>query len=121
MFIVGAFAVLAYTLGLRVPSELFKQATKEKFVVHSHQIQYGLIRRKGKQQLHTLSRVCVCKLDHLMYTHNLFGVICDLRPKGLLLRESASTRMRQFVSLLSAIGIQDADNIPVIAFAVVQP
>ena len=56
MFLEGAVAVLAYVFGLRVPSELLRQAQTNMFAIRGNKICYGPIRRKGKQQLSTLKR-----------------------------------------------------------------
>lgn len=108
-WIVGAFAIIAYTFGLRVPSELVRQAEHSLFRITETRIHYGPIRRKGKPLGQTLGRWCVCKQDRLLCVHDWLQILMSLRPQGKLFTESTSTLMREFVKLLSGLAVGGAE------------
>ena len=56
LYLEAAAAALAYTFGLRIPSELLGQADCKLFRVSRQTISYGQIKRKGQLQLRTLRR-----------------------------------------------------------------
>ena len=104
----GAFMVLAYTFGLRVPSELVKQAKRQLFKLSPTQVSYGPIRRKGQHTLQTLTRWCVCKSNRLLCAHDWLLSLFDVRPTGLLFPSTSAQLMRGVVSLLVQLGVPDA-------------
>ena len=101
----GALAVSAYMFGLRVPSELIKQATASLFnVSNPGRSVYGPIRRKGALGLRTLARWCVCHADILLCPHDWLEILIQLRPSGLLFRTPLHKLMRQFQDFAVACG-----------------
>ena len=106
----GAFACLAYTFGLRVTSELVRQAQSHLFHTTPTRITYGPIHRKGQAAQQTLTRWCVCSQDRLLCAHDWLLMLCEERPHGRLFPEAHSTLMRGVVQLLLGIGVDDADK-----------
>ena len=104
----GAFCVLAYTFGLRPPSELMRQASAELFWDAGPHIAYGPIRCKGQPHPQTLKRWCVCEQDQLLCPHAWIQILTESRPSGSLFKELAQSLMRQVVELLRALGVADA-------------
>ena len=103
---VGGLAVLAYTFGLRVPSELVRQATAQKFLVKVDRISYGPLRRKAQQHMQTLTRWCVCRSDPLLCAHSWLSILVDARPLGPLFSKSLPQLMREFSELLAELGVE---------------
>ena len=107
---IGGFAVLAYTFGLRVPSELIAQATKQLFSVEPGQISYGPIRRKGQFQLQTLRRWCCCQQDRLLCPHDWLSILFEMRPEGRLFPHSVSHYMATIASMLRELGVPQVES-----------
>ena len=106
----GAFAVIAYTFGLRVPSELLRQAKASLFVFQDGRILYGPISRKGQSTKQTLMRWCSCESDALLCPHSWLRIMFDKRPDGLLFTQPCSFYMKNVVVLLKRIGVPDAET-----------
>ena len=104
----GAFAVLAYTFGLRAPSELVKQATAQSFRVSPNQISFGPFRRKGAAELQTLQRWCCCRQDRLLCPHDWLEIICESRPAGCLFPHEPMIYMGAIQGIIRSLGIHDA-------------
>jgi hypothetical protein len=107
---VGGLAVLAYTFGLRVPSELMRQAKAELFVCRGNRIVYGPIRRKGKQELQTLKRWCICASDKLLCPHLWLQVLTKARPSSLLFSKSLDELMTCIRRVLSDLKVPQPET-----------
>lgn len=115
-WVVGAFAVIAYTFGLRSPSELVRQAQGHLFSAKVSIIYFGPITRKGQALSQTLSRWCVCKQDRLLCVHDWLSVLVTLRPHGKMFTESTSALMQEFTKTLLAWTLRLPEPTPAIAF-----
>ena len=108
MWQAGALAVIAYTFGLRVPSELMRQARAALFYDPSPgRLSYGPIHRKGARQPRTLTRRCLCSRDRLLCPHDWLEILKASSPTGPLFTSSLSKLMSDFQSLAHACGEQD--------------
>lgn len=106
----GFFAVTAYTFGLRAPSELIRQAKASLFKDLGTKIVYGPIKRKGKQELQTLSRWCTCSADILTCPHHWLRAQIRARPDGQLFTVSASVLMTRIQGILQRLGVESASE-----------
>ena len=68
-FELGAGLNLAYTFGLRVPSELLAQVNAARLQEQGDELRITDLRRKGRSQRSVLSRWCVCAGDSLLRWH----------------------------------------------------
>ena len=107
---VGAFAVLAYTFGLRVPSELVAQASSASFHISQNRISYGPIRRKGQSEMQTLQRWCCCEQDPLLCPHDWVRIMCERSPEGRLFQHAAAHYMASVQSLLRDLEVPGAET-----------
>lgn len=106
---VGAFAVLAYTFGLRAPSELVRQARGSVFDLSKPgRIFYGPITRKGKSEQQLLMRWCKCESDRVMCPHDWLAAIWREPGSQPLFTSSVQTLMRSVVRLLEQLHTPNA-------------
>ena len=106
---IGCFVILAYTFGLRVPSELVGQSRRDLFQFTSGSISYGPIRRKGQLHPQVLSRPCVCTSNPILCVHHWLAVQCSARPEGLLFQRTTNTLMGKFILILVALRVPQAE------------
>lgn len=102
------FVVLAYMFGLRVPSELIRQARKSLFCRSETRISYGPIRRKGQLELQTLCRWCCCRDDKLLCLHDWLLAVFRLHPHDQLFPSSAAHYMNSFKSILRHLAVPES-------------
>ena len=106
----GAFCATAYTFGLRVPSEVFRQAMAAKFEMSASKLIYGPIQRKGKSGLHTLTRKCTCNFGAHTCLHLWLEIMRQARPSRPLFRATLNELMAQFVTVLRGLGVKQWDK-----------
>ena len=101
----GAAAALANVFGLRVPSELLKQAHAFLLKDLGTRIKYGPIRRKGKRELCVLRRFCTCKSNALLCPHPWIALLRERVPQGSCFSFSADVLMRRLRPFLPESGV----------------
>jgi hypothetical protein len=110
MHLEGAAVALAYIFGLRVPSELLRQATTGAFVLHgARKISFGPIKRKCHPRPSTLSRFCTCSAEPLLCAHPWIAALRELQPTGKCFSFSAVQLMTKLKLPLLASGIKEED------------
>lgn len=101
----AAAAALAYIYGLRVPSELLRQARSDMFRCRGHRITYGPVRRKGKVAPSALTRYCCCASQPLLCAHPWVAFLHEHAEQGLCFGFTAAQLMARLQPFLQASGV----------------